>query len=238
MRMRNHSGHSGKLFAECPYSRNSDEFVTRVRRKRIAQIITNRLVIAGLIAAALASIGIWSYIHHEIEVAPTVFNQYFKTGGVWDHNDEVSARLERCAVLGLLRNTSVPLPPLPEEEEQALIAKGCGTNETTIILLVTLWASEAYSGRPPAGEVIYAQSMIQTLNANNYAFMFSNLGWYNADMAKTVEIWHKHRWNTRLVIGDPEHVTQCWKDKACLKTDSNLDGIETWRLLSFTYWDL
>jgi hypothetical protein len=170
---------------------------------------------------------------------PTVelVNPYFQTGRIWDHNDEVSARLERCASLGILRNTSLPLQPLPDHEEQALIAEGCGTNETTIILLATLWTSEAFSDRAPTGEVIYAQSVIQTLNANDYAFMFSNLGWWNYDMSKTVEIWKKHRWNIRFVMVDPRQAERCWKDESCLKTETNLDGIEAWRLLSFWYWD-
>lgn len=193
-----------------------------------------------LVVVVSACLGMWSWsIEPMTPTLPVIagINPYFETGGIWDHNDEVSARLDRCASLGLLRNTSLPLPPLPHEEEQALIAEGCGTNETTIILLATLWASEAYSGRPPAGEVVYAQSVIQTLNANNYGFMFSNLGWWNYDMAKTVEIWKKHRWNIRFVMVDPRQAEQCWKHEACLKTDTNLDGIEAWRLLSFWYWD-
>jgi hypothetical protein len=180
--------------------------------------------------------GLWT-LSNRLRPVPELINPYFQTGRIWDHNDEVSARLERCASLGLLRNTSLPLPPLADHEEQALIAEGCGTNETTIILLATLWTSEAFSDRAPTGEVIYAQSVIQTLNANNYAFMFSNLGWWNYDMSKTVEIWKKHRWNIRFVMVDPRQAEQCWKDESCLKTEKNLDGIEAWRLLSFWYWD-
>lgn len=164
-------------------------------------------------------------------------NPYFTPGKIWDHNDEVTARLDRCASLGLLRNTSLPLPPLPEDEERALIAEGCGTNETTIIILASLWTSEAYKASAPTGEVIYAQSVIQTLNANNYAYMFSNLGWNNYQMFKTVEVWERHRWHVRFVLLDPLQAESCWKDEACLKTEKNPDGIEAWRLLSFWYWD-
>lgn len=164
-------------------------------------------------------------------------NPYFTPGKIWDHNDEVTARLDRCASLGLLRNTSLPLPPLPEEEERALIAEGCGTNETTIVILASLWPSEAYRAASPTGEVIYAQSVIQTLNANNYAYMFSNLGWNNYQMYKTMEVFNRHRWNVRFVLLDPLQADACWKGETCLKTETNPDGIEAWRLLSFWYWD-
>lgn len=58
-------------------------------------------------------------------------------------------------------------------------------------------------------------------------------------MRKTVELWHKHRWNVRMVLADPEQVDVCWKltDQKCLKTENNLEGIEAWRLLAFWYWD-
>jgi len=206
------------------------------RQKHFPPYISTRRVGVLLGTAILALSAVW-VLSHQAQPAPVSVNPYFRTGKIWDHNDEVSARLERCAALGLLRNTSLPLPPLPYDQEQALIAEGCGTNETTIILLASLWTSEAFSDRPPTGEVVYAQSVIQTLNANNYAFMFSNLGWWNYDMAKSVEIWKKHRWNSRFVMVDPRQAEQCWKHELCLKTEQNPDGIEAWRLLSFWYWD-
>ncbi|WWD21842.1 hypothetical protein CI109_106330 [Kwoniella shandongensis] len=169
-------------------------------------------------------------------------NPYFTTGKIWDHNDEIAARLDRCASLGLLRNTSNPLSPeeqLSQEEEDELIAQGCGTNQTTIIILSSLWASEAFSGTSTAGETIYAQSVISTLNALGYAYVFANLGWWNPDMRKTVELWKRHRNNVRLVLADPDQLEVCWKRKEqeCLKTEENPDGIEAWRILSFWYWD-
>jgi hypothetical protein len=190
----------------------------------------------GLIAVALSN-----FEEPEVFVVPPELvpskNPYFTPGKIWDHNDEVTARLDRCASLGLLRNTSLPLPPLSEEEEQAHIAEGCGTNETTIVVLASLWTSEAYKESNPTGEVIYAQSVLQTLNANNYAYMFSNLGWNNYEMYKTMEVWRRHRWNVRFVLLDPLQAESCWMDEKCLKTDTNPDGIEAWRLLSFWYWD-
>lgn len=118
-----------------------------------------------------------------------------------------------------------------------MIAQGCGTNQTTIIILASLWSSEAFNGVSTAGETIYAQSVISTLNAYNYSYMFSNLGWNNYEMHKTREIWDKHRWNVRLVMVDPLQADHCWESKGCLKTDEDLDGIEAWRLVSFWYWD-
>lgn len=167
-------------------------------------------------------------------------NPYFHPGDIWKHNDAVSERLERCASMGLLQNTSMPLPEhlrKSPEEEEALIAQGCGTNETTIIILASLWSSEAYNGISTAGETIYAQSVISTLNAYNYSYMFSNLGWNNYEMWKTREIWEKHRWNVRLVLVDPLQADHCWENAPCLKTEENPGGIEAWRLVSFWYWD-
>ena len=182
--------------------------------------------------------------HPAIPLPPPVVsdNPYFHTGGIWDHNDEVAARLDRCASLGLLRNTSLPISPhdRPSPDDEAeLIQEGCGTNETTVLILSSFWFAEAYSGTNTAGETIYAQSIISTLNAYNYAYLFSSMGWYDPDMTKTVELWHRHRWNVRAVVGDPPQVEECWRreEQACLKTSTNTDGIEAWRLLTFWYWD-
>lgn len=166
-------------------------------------------------------------------------NPYFFTGDVWKHNDLISARLAQCAELGLLRNTSLPTAELPAEDEAVLIAQGCGTNQTTIVILSSIYFAEAFKGENTAGEVIYAQSVISTLNAYNYAYVFSSLGWWNNDMSKTMELWKEHRWNVRMIMGDPEQVDICWNnpDQACLKTQENPDGIEAWRLMTFWYWD-
>ncbi|RSH93084.1 hypothetical protein EHS25_007437 [Saitozyma podzolica] len=166
-------------------------------------------------------------------------NPYFHTGEIWAHNDEVAARLDRCASLGLLRTTADPPTTLSVEEEARYASEGCGTNSTTIIILSSLWFAEAFSGSSNAGEAIYAQSVISTLNYHGYAYMFSSLGWWNHDMRKTSEIYHKHRANVRAVLADPEQVDVCWHltEQKCVKTEENLDGIEAWRLLSFWYWD-
>jgi hypothetical protein len=138
-----------------------------------------------------------------------------------------------------LRNTTDRLPLLSPSEEERYASEGCGTNETTIIILASLWFAEAYSGTSNAGESVYAQSVISTLNYHGYAYMFSSLGWWNHDMRKTSEIWERHRGNVRMVLADPEQVEVCWHltEQACMKTDSNPGGIEPWRLLSFWYWD-
>ncbi|WVF68323.1 hypothetical protein IAT40_003088 [Kwoniella sp. CBS 6097] len=177
-----------------------------------------------------------------IVLLPVHDNPYFHNGDVWKHNDEVAARLDRCASLGLLRNTSMPLAPhdrLSDEEESELIAEGCGTNQTTVVILASLWFALAYAGTDTAGESVYAQSVISTLNAHNYSYVFTSLGWWNHDMRKTVELWRRHRWNTRLVLADPEQVDVCYKltEQECLKTKENMEGIEPWRVLSFWYWD-
>ena len=72
-----------------------------------------------------------------------------------------------------------------------------------------------------------------------FSYVFSSLGWWNHDMSKTVDLWHQHRWNTRMVLADPEQAQVCWNDvgTACRKSASNPDGIEAWRVLGFWYWD-
>ena len=166
-------------------------------------------------------------------------NEYFTPGKIWDHNDEVSAKLERCASLGVLRNTSLPLSPLSDQEEADLIAQGCGTNETTVLILADEWFVGAYEARRTTGEVIYAQSVISTLNAYGYSYMFASLGWMNYDTARIMEIWQKHRWNIRLVLGERNHVKNCWENKGrkCLRTREFPEGIDPYRLMSLWYWD-
>ncbi|WWC73904.1 uncharacterized protein I206_107876 [Kwoniella pini CBS 10737] len=169
-------------------------------------------------------------------------NPYFYTGDVWEHNQQVADRLDRCASLGLLRNTSLPFGQneiLDDEEEAELVSNGCGTNQTTIIILSSLWFAEAFAGTSTAGETIYAQSVISTLNYHNYSYVFASLGWYNPDMRKTVELWHKHRDNVRMVLADPDQVGVCYNnlEQKCIKTEDNMEGIEVWRVMSFWYWD-
>lgn len=169
-------------------------------------------------------------------------NPYFWTGDISKHNDEVAARLDRCASLNLLRNTSLPLSPEQRPsstEEEDLIAQGCGTNPTTVIILATLWAANAFSGTSTAGEAIYAQSLISTLNVLHYSYVFTSHGWYNPDMRNSVDWWHRYPWNVRTVIADPDQVEYCWRreDGKCLKSKENQEGIDAWRLLSLWYWD-
>ncbi|WVQ75714.1 hypothetical protein IAR50_005344 [Cryptococcus sp. DSM 104548] len=168
--------------------------------------------------------------------------EHFFTGNIWEHNERVIARLDRCASLGLLRNTSLPLQPhekLSEEEEQELGEAGCGTNETTVIVLSSFWFAESFQGGSPTGETVYAQSIISSLNALNYSYVFSSLGWWNSDMRKTTELWRKLKGNVRIVIADPSQLDTCWDDEGqeCLKTESNPEGIPAWRMLAFWYWD-
>ena len=77
------------------------------------------------------------------------------------------------------------------------MSQNCATNETTILILSSLWFAEAFAGTSTAGETIYAQSVLSTLNKLNYSYVFSNLGWWNADMRKSSELWHELRWNVR-----------------------------------------
>ncbi|KAK6908642.1 hypothetical protein I204_02065 [Kwoniella mangroviensis CBS 8886] len=168
-------------------------------------------------------------------------NPYFYTGDVWKHNDLVIARLSHCRELGILRNTSLPFTENEKlsQEEDELILQGCGTNQTTVLILSSLWFAEAFAGTSTAGETIYAQSVISTLNAYNYSYVFTSLGWYNADMRKTVELWSILKDNVRMVLADPDQVNVCYthSDQKCLKTKENIEGIPAWKIMSFWYWD-
>jgi hypothetical protein len=164
---------------------------------------------------------------------------YIHLGVTEDHNDEVTARLDRCASLGLLRDTADVLPPLSPNDEARYAATGCGTKETTLIILASFWFSDAYEGTSTTGESVWAQSVISALNYHGYAYMFSTLGLYNPNMSRTSAIQRRYRRNTRLVLADPEQIEGCWygEEQECLRTEDDLNGIEAWRLLSFWYWD-
>jgi hypothetical protein len=167
-------------------------------------------------------------------------NPYFSTGDPAQHNEDTIARLSRCKDLGLLRNTASPhLEPLSPEEEARRHTLGCGTNQTTLIILSSLWFTEAFTGST-AGEDIYAQSTISTLNYWGYAYVFTSQGWWNHGMARTSEILQGWQNITRTILADPEQVEECWRDSAaggCLQSEENPDGIPGWKMLSFWYWD-
>ena len=63
--------------------------------------------------------------------------------------------------------------------ERTYYAVGCGRNQTTVVVLASLWFAEAFSGTSSTGEAIYAQSVISTLNAYQYSCVrrsFTELG--------------------------------------------------------------
>lgn len=103
-------------------------------------------------------------------------NPYFSTGDTWTHNVKTIERLEKCKLLGLLANTSAP-NTRSEADESFAALEGCGWNETTVIVLASVWAHDAAEGSKNTGETVYAQSVISSLNANGYAYLFASLGW-------------------------------------------------------------
>ena len=122
-----------------------------------------------------------------------------------DHNRVVMERLDRCAELGLLRNTSLPqrLQPQngaeeePSRPEWEYEEQGCGWNETTIVLLTDGWFQKAYEDADTSGECIFAQSIIASLNANHYAWLFGAAGRESFENFYMQELWQKYRWNIR-----------------------------------------
>ncbi|KAL1413657.1 hypothetical protein Q8F55_001436 [Vanrija albida] len=168
-------------------------------------------------------------------------NPYFSTGDTWAHNVKTIERLERCRELGLLANTSAPSTRTAEDEAAAAL-QGCGWNETTVVVLASVWAHDAVEGNKNTGETVYAQSVVSSLNANGYAYLFASLGWFNHDMRRASEYYRKFPDNVRLVIADPEQIDVCWskemaEGQKCLKTDTNADGIPAWKLLALWWWD-
>jgi len=163
-------------------------------------------------------------------------DSYFSTGDPKVHNERTLGRLARCRSLNLLRDTASPhLEQLPADEEARRHALGCGTNRTTLIILSSLFFSEAFTGST-AGEAIYAQSAISTLNYWGYSYVYTSQGWYNHGMQSTMDVWDEWQDITRTVLADPEQVKDCWgrnETGGCLKSEANPGGIPAWKLLSF-----
>lgn len=176
-------------------------------------------------------------------------NPYFQFGSAAEHNQAVAARLERCASLGLLRDTGDRLARLPPDEEARYEAEGCGQNATTVVLLASFWFTNAYGGGQPTGETVWAQSVISTLNHLGYAYMFSSVGWGPKSWFthKTVELWHAHKRNIRTILADEWQIWSCaswqlgwswpWQAGRCLQTKRSPGGIPIWKMLSFDWWD-
>lgn len=112
-------------------------------------------------------------------------NPYFQTGDIWKHNTEVDNLLARCdalfpstaqgtepAVLGfedIVRRDEVDhfahWDALSPEEQKEREDAGCGRNQTTVIILASLWFAEAYSGSA-TGEAVYAQSIVSFVQSS------------------------------------------------------------------------
>lgn len=195
------------------------------------------MTLCGLISIVILHRVIIHGIHARPKPAP---NPYFSTGDPASHNAQTIKRLTRCRSLGLLRDSASPhLEPLSPEEEARRHDLGCGTNQTTLIILPSLWMSEALIAST-TGEAIYAQSAISTFNYWGYAYVFTSHGWYNHGMDRTLDIWREWRIITRTVLADPEQVDECYARKGageCLESKDNPGGIPGWKLLSFWYWD-
>lgn len=107
-------------------------------------------------------------------------NPYFQTGDIWKHNTQVDELMDRCDTLfplkGAAEKTFQPLgfediakreeidhwtmwETLSSEERTKREEAGCGRNQTTLIILPSLWFAEAYSGSA-TGEAVYAQSIV------------------------------------------------------------------------------
>lgn len=158
---------------------------------------------------------------------------------VRDHNAAVSARLDKCASLGLLRNTSSPpLTHNPLHIEAEYEAAGCGLNSTTLILISSVYFAEAYIGAT-GGEAIWAQSVMDALDRWGYSYMFTTQGWWNHDMRKTVQVYQKYPEQVRFVLADPEQIIVCFNEQRwnCINSKETPGGLEEWRFLGFNFWD-
>lgn len=160
---------------------------------------------------------------------------------IWAHNDATTARLERCRRAGLLRYTSLPLvdsSSIPredgageEEDEVRYEAYGCGRNETTVILLADDHFAAAFAGREREGDV-WAMSIMTSLKALGYSYLFTSLGPRVYGQDKTIELWQAYRDNVRTVLMSPEQVHACSEDPTCFRSDTNPDGMDEWRVLA------
>lgn len=165
----------------------------------------------------------------------------FRYADMWEHNAALAARLDRCRELGMLQDTSVPIPPhlrLSDTEERRYQSYGCGTNETTVILIGEDSFVRTFRG-DVRGEDIWSMSTMTALKAYNYAYMFSSMGAWRPEVNKTVELWRQYKQNIRFVLLDPMQTASCYgaERDTCLKSAGNPDGIDDWRILTYWYWD-
>ena len=172
-------------------------------------------------------------------------DELFQTGNIDEHNAEVAARLDRCASLGMLRNTSLPLEPgsyIDPKEEARYGGEGCGLNETTVIVLSDYYFAHLYQTGCVNGECIFAQSVMAALNAYNYSWIVTPdvFGAYNEGATMFRDFWQKYRWNVRLFLTSKGSAEACWDNAVgpCIKSEDNPEGIEPWRMISWTWWNV
>ena len=172
-------------------------------------------------------------------------DELFQNGDIEQHNAEVSARLDYCASIGMLRNTSSPLPPGTSGDptkEARYAREGCGLNETTVIVLSDYYFGHVFRTGCVNGECVFAQSVMASLNAYHYSWIVSTdvFGSYEDAATLILQFWQKYRWNVRLFLMSKGSVEACWDDAVnpCIKSADNSEGIEPWRMISWTWWDV
>ena len=182
-----------------------------------------------------------SYLNYTFTPSTTPFPDIDPHGqNVEQHNAAILERIDRCRSLGLLQNTSLPIPAhlrLSDVDEARYAAEGCGTNETTIILVedafwkATFWGSKT-------GESIWALSTMRALAAYGYPYVLTSDGYLWHSVKGTKELWAKYKDNVRVVIMAETGMWTCVnEDKDCAQSAENPEGIPDWKILTWWWWD-
>lgn len=166
-------------------------------------------------------------------------NPYFSYGNIDEHNARIAEKFEHCRSLGLLRNTSHPKDTAMMVDTPEHVTQGCGVNETTLIILSSVWFNFAFSldNEPPVGEMVYGQSLISTLNYWGYSYVFTSYGFNEHEMDKTMAAYTAYSGNVRAVWAHESQVDWCFATTGCIKEGDN-GGIPAWHIFSVWWWDV
>ena len=166
-------------------------------------------------------------------------NPYFSFGKIDEHNAKIAEKFEHCRSLGLLRNTSDPKDTADMIDTPEHIAQGCSVNETTLLILSSVWFNYAFShaNEPPVGEMVYSQSIISTLNYWGYSYVFTSYEFNEHEMDKTMASYEAYSGNVRAVWAHEEQVDWCFATPGCIKQGEN-GGIPAWHIFSVWWWDV
>ncbi|PLW41899.1 hypothetical protein PCANC_11038 [Puccinia coronata f. sp. avenae] len=118
-------------------------------------------------------------------------------------------------------------------------SNSCNPMDQNLILLGTVHFSRVLDGifsknaAFPAGEAIWADAFLWALNQLEYPYLVVDGVDHNETNVRLGEIHSLLAPNVKMVIGDYLSIPQCFNNKACAKSDENVNGIPHHKLFVF-----